>query len=168
MGMVPADLSPHLPMLYRTAWMLTGNEADAEDLAHDAMVSALGSLATFRAESRISTWLTTILINRHRTLRRSAALRSAKRGEIAASRPAAVPAPGAELDAAEEQAALLRALDRLDEEERLLVTLSCYQGLESNEIGEMLGRPAGTVRYQLHQAREKLRALLSEKLHGSA
>ena len=159
--MVEAEaLSRHLPMLYRMAWMLTGNEADAEDLAHDTMVSALTSLGRFRAESKLSTWLSTILINRHRALRRSAAVRTAALPRLASRD---VASPGAELDGAEEQAALARALDSLTADERELVTLSVYQGLESAEIGLALGRPAGTIRYQLHEAREKLRTLLEKR-----
>ena len=160
-------LAAHLPMLYRTAWVLTGNEADAQDLAHDAMVAALTSLGRFRAEARVSTWLTAILINRHRTWRRAGAVRTAAREEIAARQPEAAPEPGDGLSAAEEKAALERALDRLTEGERALVALSVYQGLDSTRIAAVLARPAGTVRYQLHEAREKLRGFLLENhAHG--
>jgi RNA polymerase sigma-70 factor (ECF subfamily) len=158
-------LAAHLPMLYRTAWMLTGNEADAQDLAHDAMVAALTSLGRFRAESTVSTWLTAILVNRHRSGRRAAAVRTAAREKLALRGAAAEPAEA--LAAEEEQAALARALDRLTEDERALVALSVYQGLDSTRIGAILGRPAGTVRYQLHEAREKLRStLLENRAHG--
>ena len=156
-------LSEHLPMLYRTAWMLTGNEADAQDLAHDAMVAALSSLGRFRAEARVSTWLTAILINRHKTWRRAGAVRSAAREAIATRSSRDVADPGEELSAAEENAALGRALDQLTDEERTLVALSIHQGLDSTEIGGILGRPPGTIRYQLHEAREKLRRILLEK-----
>jgi DNA-directed RNA polymerase specialized sigma24 family protein len=44
-----------------------------------------------------------------------------------------------------------------------LVALSVYQGLDSTEIGGLLGKPPGTIRYQLHEAREKLRGILLEK-----
>ena len=155
-------LSEHLPMLYRTAWMLTGNEADAQDLAHDAMVAALASLGRFRSEARMTTWLTAILLNRHRNARRAAAVRTAARAEVAARAAGEAPEPGAGISAAEEQAALGRALERLTEDERTLVALSINQGLDSTEIGGLLGRPPGTVRYQLHTAREKLRGLLME------
>src|SRR2546426_12387957 len=156
-------LAGHLPMLYRTAWMLTGNEADAQDLAHDAMVAALTSLGRFRAEARVSTWLTAILINRHRTWRRAGAVRAAARETVAARSRGVAVDPGEELSVAEEAASLERALDRLTEDERLLVALSTYQGLDSTEIGGLLGRPPGTVRYQLHEAREKLKGFLLEK-----
>ncbi len=156
-------LSGHLPMLYRTAWMLTGNEADAQDLAHDAIVAALTSLGRFRAEAQVSTWLTAILINRHRSWRRAGAVRAASGPEVAARSSRSAPDPGQEISAAEEKAALGRALDRLTDDERLLVALSIHQGLDSTEIGGLLGRPPGTIRYQLHEAREKLRGILLEK-----
>ena len=153
-------LSEHLPMLYRTAWMLTGNEADAQDLAHDAMVAALTSLGRFRAEAKMTTWLTAILINRHRTWRRAGSVRAASRPEIEAR--ARAVAANEEASSDEEKAALQGALDRLSTEERELVALSVYQGLDSTEIGGLLGRPPGTVRYQLHEAREKLKGYLLE------
>ena len=151
-------MAQHLPAIYRMAWTLTGNEADAQDLAHDTMVAALTSLSTFRAESQMSTWLMSILINRHRTWRRSHAIHSRLQPKVEAAR------PGPADDAAdpEQLAALHAALDRLDADERELIALSFYQGLDSSEIGAILQRPAGTVRSRLHDVREKLRALLSE------
>jgi RNA polymerase sigma-70 factor (ECF subfamily) len=157
-------LSEHLPRLYRMAWMLTGNEADAQDLAHDAMVSALTSFGRFRSEAKISTWLTAILINRHRTWRRVSSMRLEKREQLRSSPALDTAGPDAGLAALEMKTGLQRALDLLDEDDRLLIALSVYQGLDSTEIGDLLGRPPGTVRYQLHAAREKLRATLSEKL----
>ena len=151
-------LSKHLPMVYRTAWMLTGNEADAEDLAHDTMVSALTSLGRFRGESKLSTWLTAILINRHRTWKRSREVRSRVRPDLRESS-----APPDEVQRGEEEAAVRRALERLDDDQRTLVALSVYQGLDSTEIGRILGRPPGTVRWKLHEAREKLKSLFLEK-----
>lgn len=150
-------LAEHLPMIYRIAWTLTGNEADAQDLAHDTMVAALTSLPAFRAEALMSTWLTSILINRHRTWRRTHAIRARLQPNVEAARPAA-----AESADPEELAALRRALERLSDDERELVALSFYQGLDSAAIGEILRRPAGTVRSQLHDVRAKLRELLSE------
>jgi len=161
-------LSEHLPMLYRTAWILTGNEADAQDLAHDAMVAALTSLGRFRAEARVSTWLTAILLNRYKTWRRAGAVRAAAGTEMAARAAGPAADPGAALAAAEQKAALQKALDRLSEDERMLVALSVYQGLDSTEIGDLLARPAGTVRYQLHEAREQLKGYFSRSGAGGA
>jgi RNA polymerase sigma-70 factor (ECF subfamily) len=156
-------LAGHLPMVYRIAMTLTRNEADAKDLAHDAMVSALTSFGRFRSEAKISTWLTAILVNRYRTWRASRKTRARLRPEAEARTRREVPVPEEEAQRTEEHAALWDALGRLDPQERTLVVLSAYQGLDSGAIGEILGRPAGTVRSQLHEAREKLRGFLVEK-----
>ena len=56
---------------------------------------------------------------------------------------------------------------QLPPDERLLIVLSVYQGLESTEIAEAVGQPAGTVRWRLHEIREKLRHLLEKRMrHG--
>jgi RNA polymerase sigma factor (sigma-70 family) len=49
--------------LYRTAFRLLGNAADAEDAVQDALVSAYTHLDQFRGQSRMSTWLTSIVLN---------------------------------------------------------------------------------------------------------
>jgi len=158
-------LEKHLPMLYRTAWMLTGNEADAQDLAHDAMVSALTSLGRFRGEAKISSWLAAIVINRYRTWRRARDVRRRLQPEVEARAAAPIEEPSREAERREETEAIRRALERLDEDHRMVVVLSIYQGLDSTEIGRILDRSPGTVRSQLFSAREKLREYLSEIRH---
>ena len=141
------------------AWTLTGNEADAEDLAHDTMAAALTSLGRFRAKAALSTWLTSILINRHRSRRRSFAIRSRLQPRVEAARPK----PGDDPAEAREQRERLRAaLARLEPDERELLALSYDRGLDSSEIGRLLDRPAGTIRSQLHDVREKLKTMLTE------
>lgn len=148
------------------AWTLTGNEADAQDLAHDTMTSALTSLGRFRAKAAVSTWLTSILINRHRTWRRSFAIRSRLQPKVEAARP--VPADDDPVEAREQRERLRLALGRLDPDERELLALSYDRGLDSAEVGRLLGRPAGTIRSQLHDVRERLKAMLTEgQPHGA-
>lgn len=65
-------------------------------------------------------------------------------------------------DAAEEAVArdaltrLGAAIAELDEEQRVILTMTAVGGMTSAEVGEALGRPAGTVRYELHRARAAL------------
>src|SRR4029077_13975733 len=56
-------LASGLPPLYRRAYRILGNAADAEDALQDALLAAYTHLDQFRGEARISTWLTTILLN---------------------------------------------------------------------------------------------------------
>jgi len=56
-------LSHCLPSLYRYAYRLLGNKADAEDAVQDALLAACKHLKQFRGDAQLSTWLTTIVIN---------------------------------------------------------------------------------------------------------
>ena len=56
-------LSQSLPALYRYAYRLLGNKADAEDAVQDALLAAYKHLNQFRGDAQLSTWLTTIVIN---------------------------------------------------------------------------------------------------------
>src|ERR1700716_3954320 len=56
-------LSRYLPSFYRRAYRYLGNAADAEDAVQDALLSACRHLNQFKGRSKMSTWLTTIVIN---------------------------------------------------------------------------------------------------------
>ena len=58
-----SGLSHCLPSLYRYAYRLLGNKADAEDAVQDALLAAYKHLNQFRGDAQLSTWLTTIVIN---------------------------------------------------------------------------------------------------------
>src|SRR4029077_16995934 len=56
-------LASGLPPMYRRAYRILGNAADAEDAVQDALLAAYTPLHQFRGQAQISTWLTTILLN---------------------------------------------------------------------------------------------------------
>src|SRR2546425_11023496 len=56
-------LASGLPPLYRRAYRILGNAADAEDAVQDALLAAYTHLHQFRGQAQISTWLTTIMLN---------------------------------------------------------------------------------------------------------
>src|SRR5205807_3638285 len=56
-------LASGLPPLYRRAYRILGNTADAEDAVQDALLAAYTHLDQFRGQAQISTWLTTIVLN---------------------------------------------------------------------------------------------------------
>ena len=56
-------LASGLPPLYRRAYRILGNAADAEDAVQDALLAAYTHLDQFRGQAQLSTWLTTILLN---------------------------------------------------------------------------------------------------------
>src|SRR6202048_3326122 len=56
-------LTRSMPSFYRRAYRYLGNAADAEDAVQDALLSACRHLDQFKGQSKMSTWLTTIVIN---------------------------------------------------------------------------------------------------------
>src|ERR1700747_497224 len=60
---VMSSLAHGLPSLYRGAYRLLGNKADAEDALQDAVLAASKHLNQFRGDAQLSTWLTAIVIN---------------------------------------------------------------------------------------------------------
>src|SRR5258708_32298460 len=56
-------LASGLPPLYRRAYRILGNAADAQDAVQDALLAAYTHLNQFRGQAQISTWLTTIVLN---------------------------------------------------------------------------------------------------------
>jgi len=65
-------IRPYERMVYLTVLAIVKNEADAEDGAQEAVISAYRHLGTFRAEAKFSTWLTMIAINEGRRRLRKA------------------------------------------------------------------------------------------------
>ncbi|MBS0276025.1 MAG: sigma-70 family RNA polymerase sigma factor, partial [Proteobacteria bacterium] len=62
--------------LYRTAWSIVKNRAEAEEVVQETYLRALGAIAKFEGRSSLSTWLTRIAINEALTRRRSAQRRA--------------------------------------------------------------------------------------------
>ena len=129
------------PRVYRMALAVTQHEADAEDLAQETMIAALGAVARFRGESSASTWLYAILWRTWKSRRRPAPVRTAP-----VTRPA-------ETDDA------LALLAPLPEEQRIACLLYYVEGKGVEEIAEALGVPRATVRWRLFRARWKLRQM---------
>ncbi len=79
--------------------------------------------------------------------------------------PASGPALEEQAALADERAELLRALARLDERSRDLLSLKYYAGLAGGEIAALTGLSEGNVRVSLHRALQRLRAILEEGSH---
>jgi RNA polymerase sigma-70 factor, ECF subfamily len=154
-------------LAFRTAWLLTGSAAEAEDAAQDAFVKAHRGLGGFRLGGAFRPWLLRIVGNEARNRRRAAGRRAALELR-AADRDAggAVPSPEAAVEAAEERRALLRALAGLDEDHRQVVACRYLLELSVDETATTLGIPSGTVKSRLSRALLRLRELLEPVRHG--
>jgi RNA polymerase sigma-70 factor (ECF subfamily) len=158
----------HAGIAFRTACVLAGSAADAEEATQDAFVKAHRTLGRFRVGAPWRPWLLQIVANEARNRRRSAGrrvrleLRAAE--QAVAGVGAGPPAPSAEsvVLVAERDAALRGALGSLDERDREVVYLRYFLDLSEAEMAAVLGCRPGTVKSRLSRALVRLRAAVEE------
>jgi RNA polymerase sigma-70 factor, ECF subfamily len=145
------------PLAYRVARSVLRNDADAEDVAQEALLRAYRRFDGLRDAQRFRGWLVRIVFRLALDRARSAKRREVRETEWA--RPARRPAPATaeELAASSEfQAHFDRALDALPEKLRLVLLLAAMEGHTLDEVAAMLGLPVGTVKSRLFVGRKKL------------
>ena len=162
----------HQDRLYTIALRMLGDPGDAEEAAQDALVRAYRALASYDrariAELRLRPWLSTIVLNRCRTVGARRATRGPKPVSIDgdANRPitepeapaAATPTAVAERHAERDRWAV--RLAALPTAYRTAIVLRHVDGLTYPEAAEALGRPEGTVKAQVHRGIALLRTML--------
>ncbi|HET7291748.1 MAG TPA: sigma-70 family RNA polymerase sigma factor [Vicinamibacteria bacterium] len=148
---------PHMRSLYSTAYRLTRNAADAEDLVQEAFLRAYRAFEGYTPDTNIRAWLYTILYRvRADHYRRIG--RSIQTVELEGDGPATA-APQDTLARGQEDVA--RALAELPECFRGAVVLRDIQEFSYEEIAAILDVPIGTVMSRIHRGRALLRRALS-------
>jgi RNA polymerase sigma-70 factor (ECF subfamily) len=155
--------------IYRVAFAIVRNEADADGIAQDTFVQAYTHLRKFEGRAELETWLTRIAINRSRdTLRRRRFVSLFTRSDDGEGREIMLVEPIDERPDAERQlmsrqlrVAIERAVERLSSQQKVIFRLRHYENLALEEIAEHLGLSAGTVRAHLFRAIHKVRKELS-------
>jgi RNA polymerase sigma factor (sigma-70 family) len=155
----------HADIAFRTACLIAGNAADAEEAAQDAFVKAHAALGRFRARAPFRPWVLRIVANEARNRRRAAGRRShAEARASAEARPDAASTEAAVL-LAERDGALRQALAALDERDREALYLRYFLELSEAEMAAALGCRPGTVKSRLARALDRLRARVGEEAH---
>ena len=150
---------------FRTAYLLCGSAADAEEAAQDGLVKAYRALSRFRRGAPLRPWLLRIVANEARNRRRASGRREALALRAATQdRPGdAVPSPEAALLAAEQRSGLLEAVNRLSDEHRTAIACRYFLELSEEETAAALGVRRGTVKSRLSRALAQLREGLEEE-----
>jgi RNA polymerase sigma-70 factor (sigma-E family) len=138
------------PALLGTAYLLTGSQADAEDLVQTALVKVVPHWA--RIAERPDAYVRQVLARESVSRWRRRRWR-----EVPADPVPDGPAQGPDTDA---RIALRIALGRLPPRQRAVVVLRYYEDLTERETASVLGIAVGTVKSQSHDALVRLRALL--------
>lgn len=162
------------PMVYNLALRLSGNKADAQDIAQDAFLKAVRGLDNLREQSFAGTWLYRITVNvwknrvrgeKRRSFWKTFSLDRDDGGETPALQVAAPDdRPGAAIEERDEKAALEAAMAQLDPEDRAMLLLREVEGRSYQEIADITDKPLGTVKSGISRAREALRVKLGALL----
>jgi RNA polymerase sigma-70 factor (sigma-E family) len=153
------------PMLYRSAYLLAGNHADAEDLAQQALIKAHRAWAKVSASDSMNAYVRRILTNTFLSSRRP----KARRLELLTDelpdwggasgtegRPTGTPG------ASDERMALWPHVKQLPRQQRAVIVLRYFEDLSEAEIAETLGCSRGTVKSTAHRALKSLKAALDD------
>lgn len=154
--------------IYHICYRMVFNREDAVDLTSETFLKACRAIKTFRMGSRFYTWLCRIAINasidflrkkgrEHRVQFDEVIIDESK---LDAARKPSADNPVRNLEMRELRAALVEAVNGLNEEHQSVFVLYALQNLSYREIAEILDCPLGTVMSRLHYARKRLQDAL--------
>lgn len=152
---------------YTLALRVVKDPMAAEEVAQDAFVRVFQALKTFQKDSKFSTWLYRIVLNQALAYMRK------KRPEYTSDFPLDRPETqeaNQELLREERKMHLDRAIAGLSTDDRTVLTLFYFKELSLEEMSEVMGQPANTIKVKVHRARTRLaRALettMKEEVHS--
>jgi len=145
-------------LAFRAAFVITGDAAEAEDAAQDAFVKAYRSLKRFRPGAPFRPWLMTIVANEARNRRKAAGRRASLALRAADEMEKEDPiSPEASVVAEERRSELMKELEGLREEDRVVISCRYFLGLSEAETAAALGCAKGTVKSRTSRALGRLR-----------
>ena len=146
--------------VYRLALHMGLSPADAEEAAQEAFIAAWKGLPRFRGDSRFSTWLYQLathaaidLMRREKKYQNNADIEDTVLVDTAAS-------PQEVVEKQETQEAVQTAMQALSPQAREILLLRYQVELGYEEIGAVLGLPAGTVKSRINRAKAQLKEVL--------
>jgi RNA polymerase sigma-70 factor, ECF subfamily len=153
----------HLPRGHRIAWRVLRHREDAEDAVQEAFLRALERIEQCERGRPFGPWffriVATTAINRQRSAKRR------ETDELTETEQSESVTPSDFATASVLQDEVSAALATLPAMQRQLIELVTYEDFTPTEAAGMLGIPAGTARWHLHEARKALRTQLQQWLN---
>ncbi|HEY4378135.1 MAG TPA: sigma-70 family RNA polymerase sigma factor [Acidimicrobiales bacterium] len=155
------------PRLLKAAYLIVRDPDAAREITQESFARLVERWPRIRRYDNPGAWLRTITVRqalRHRAARaREVPLAESTGSPTIGGRTASPPADRTAFDAVGDRLAVVRALQSIPRGQREVVVLHYVYDLSTDEIAAELGRRPGTVRAQLHQARQRLATLLDEE-----
>jgi len=159
----------HETSVYNLCLRMCGNPEDAKDLAQEAFLKAWRGLRFYKFESQFSTWLFRLTSNvcidflRRQKRRPSVSLiMEGEEGETELEIADSDPSPEEQILHWERSRTIEQAMNRLDEESRVILTLRVIEDLSYEQIADILDLKIGTVKSRLARGRLKLKKILED------
>ena len=154
----------HQEAVFRLAYLILGDPADADDVAQEAFIRAYRALDRFDISRALRPWLLSIAANLARNRLRSfgrylAALQRFVRADPDALTATLDDDPG-------ESRRLWQAIRRLSDADQEIIYLRYFSALSEVETAQALGVAIGTVKSRTHRALERLRAVIEKDFPG--
>lgn len=158
----------HKSYVFTLALRFVKNREDAEEIAQDAFVKAYRSLATYRGDSKFTTWMYTITFNTAMSFKRSKKLETTSIDErnthIQLHNTESDYRPETALEQQSLKEHLNEAIDKLSTDDASIITLF-YQGEQSlDEIAVVFGTDVNNTKVRLFRARQRLKTVLESML----
>jgi RNA polymerase sigma-70 factor (ECF subfamily) len=157
-------VASHGDRLFRSACLLCGDQAEAQDLVQETLLQAVRSAPRFRGCSTVYTWLHGILLNLTRHYHRDRK-RMVYDEELARQEPGPPEDIPSRLDVEMTSGALAEALSGLSGPHREVLILRFYEDMKVHEIAAHLGISKGTVKSRLHYAIAEMQRRLPGELN---
>ena len=147
--------------VFALAYRMTGNRDDALDITQDTFIKAIRGIKRFRGDSKISTWLYSIASNLAKDhLRKHGRIDLVSLEESWLK--AGADSPFEKTSDHERAKLVKRAITALPPNMRAAFILRYEKDLPLHEIADILGKSEGTIKAQIFQAKDKIRAFLDE------
>ncbi|WP_296606871.1 SigE family RNA polymerase sigma factor [Nocardioides sp.] len=154
------------PALYRSSYLLTGNHADAEDLAQQTLLQAYRSWAKVSRADQPAAYVRRMQTNLFISMRRPQGRRMELLTDVPPEpRPARGGTSGGQGAGVEDRMVLWPHIASLPPQQRAVVVLRYYEQLSEREIADALGCSTGNVKSTAHRALKALRAAIGSEAH---
>lgn len=147
-------------MIYTMAYRMTGDSEAADDIAQESFISAYGALKEFKGNSKFSTWLCSIALNKCRDHLKSLKPYVPLDDIEETAHCCSGITPEHELVGKQLMNELQSALNALPEEYREAIVLKHIEGLDYKEMELLLNVRADTLKVRTHRAREMMKNLM--------
>ena len=149
--------------LYRTAYYTLGNREDAENVVSDTVLDAYTGIESLRDDSKFKPWIFGILSNHLKAqIRYYQKQRTYAAEEAIEEMPLADSVSETEMERLVDSAVIEQAFKVLNEEEKLIVTMTVFGGYDSKEIADKLELNRNTVRSKYKRALAKMKTNLTK------